>query len=445
MVPSRRSSHSRARTAEVLVAEEPRAANLFLAHPKTIVYATSTDSTILYIAYLLGVLILYARSVEQPARAVQNGAIAGALCGLAVLTRSDSTSVIPFAALVVLVCSKRLGMKLPPMSFAAGLISGAVPFVLAWSIRSLLTFGAFWNPNASKVLFMGDYVEAFSYPSAKFDAAHFAMRVAEDPRGFLTTRAHAIWQEVEHFLLVPLPAYFAPLIVVGSIVLLRTRRPIALAYAAICAGVAFVYGVPAGALGALGGAFRSSTLMIPFGSACALAGARFLVELLLRSKPHHIAARTSRMLGFGALAISVAAVVAASIGEGDGELREKRALHRLADAELARIGVPQGEPLMTNEPIDLNWTSGRPTILTPINGPRAICDVARRYGARRMILFEDEFLRSRFNRELHGLLRGELLQAAFSPIAGSGEFKVFDLACPAGGAGPSDPGRGTRP
>jgi hypothetical protein len=130
-----------------------------------------------------------------------------------------------------------------------------------------------------------------------------------------------------------------------------------------------------------------------------------------------------------ALALSGAAVLAAAIGDNDGELENRRAVHRSAEAELARIGVPDREPVMTNEPIEVNWTSSRPTILTPINGPRAICDVARRYGARTMVLFDDDFLRSPLNRDLHGLLAGELTTPAFAPLGGQGEFRVFELAC----------------
>ncbi|UYN91039.1 MAG: glycosyltransferase family 39 protein [Anaerolineales bacterium] len=337
-------------------------------------FITTTDS--FAICMLLGgVFFLLISREEKPAWwALALGGVAGLLH----LARAEG----PLWLLLALYASWRT-------AGARGATQAGVGYLvvmLAWFVRNWLAFGSLLAPGAGSSLWLTEYDELFSFPASQLSMQAWA---ASGLGAIVAARVSALGQNLASAVVVSGLVALAPLVVWGAW-RLRTQPAVRVGSAAWLA-LLLVFSFVFPFSGARGGFFHAAAVVQPLVWALAAAGLHAALEWGSAVRGWQVT-RAGHVFSIGilvlALGLSAYAVQQRVLAGGwDASAAHYTALHQ----RLQALGVGDGEIVMVNNPPGFSLAGGgRPAIVIPHGGPQAGMQAARQYGARILLLGEDQ-------------------------------------------------------
>ncbi len=268
----------------------------------------------------------------------------------------------------------------------AQVLLGYAVLMLPWMGRNLAAFGAPFAPGGWRALWLTNYNDLFAYPADRLTFAHWW---ASGLKNIFGARLHAAGTNLLSAVAVEGEVIWLPFAVVGGWRLRRERRVVigAAMWLALWGVMSAVFPFA----GERGGFFHAATPLQPLIWALAPLGLAVAVRRLASWRGWH-ASQAFRVLGWGLVAVTAALTFAVTYREvvgGDFTApvwdKEARAYARF-DAGLAGLGVPSDALILVNNPPGFTWVTHRPTLAIPEGGAAEAAAVARRYGARYMLL-----------------------------------------------------------
>lgn len=321
---------------------------------------TTTDTFALY-----GLIGAGALAVAGHARATGTRrwyAFAGALCGLAHLTRADGLVLLGIVILVA--CWP--GAK-SSRAAAAGIALLAYLVIMGpWLARNTAAIGAPLPTGASATIWMRSYDEIVNYPPGASLSAFADWGLANIVR----SRLEAFANNLGTFVVVETWVILGPLVLAG--LWPRRRDPIvagALCYAVVLHGLmTLVFAFP----GYRGGLFHSSSALLPFWAAGGSLGLDAAVDWAARRRRWK-RAQAQRVFGW---ALIVFAVVL-SIGVFAARLNRWNQNGEFYSDVTEEL--PANAVLMVNDPAALYYHTGRSGVVVPNAAPAVVPEIAQRY------------------------------------------------------------------
>ncbi len=232
-------------------------------------------------------------------------AAAGALAGLAHLSRPDGLLFLGIAGLFVLVLAWRsrrwagLWMLLPVM-LAYALV------LLPWWLRNMQALGTALPTGGAAGMFFTDYDDLFAYPAG---ASLGRFLETAGWRGFLDTRWLALVGEggisgnLGTFLAVEGMIFLAPLMLIGLVK--RWRNPFLWPFIVAAIGIHVVMTLVFSFAGYRGGLLHSAGALVPFWAALGVVGLRDVLEWVARRRRNWRPASAMRVFGVALLGFAV--------------------------------------------------------------------------------------------------------------------------------------------
>ena len=359
---------------------------------------------------LLGSLCLWlwGRLAEKPEPLPALGA--GALAGLAHLTRSDGFLLLSPLALMLLSRSFRRRRL-----FACGVALAAYGTVMApWLVRNFAVTGSPMPSWGAKTAFLTDYDDLFSWGKELSLRSYLAWGAGN----IVKSKLWAAWLNLQTVVAVFLMVFLMPLFILGARKLRREvfLRPFWL-YAAVLWGVmtlVFTFPGPRGSL------FHSGGALLPFAFALSAVGLREATRRWAerRSLPHRALWRMNVVAAL-ALALLVSGFSLSRALGPEGWAR-KYEFYAEAGALLRELSPASALPMVGNPPA-FYYHARMPSIVVPNAGPEGVLRVAERYGATHLLLEKDH------PRPLDALYRGEERPPAFRLVGRIGGALLFAL------------------
>jgi hypothetical protein len=290
---------------------------------------------------------------------------AGALGGLAYLSRNDG---ILLTATLVLCYLWRCWRaepdeKLPRFKMLVAGLGVALLVVAPWLARNTLQFGTPLPSNSTKMLFLRDYLDFFSY-SLKPDLNYY---LGWGIGNIFSSKLNALG--VNALLII-----FQGLFLLGFpfvIGLIPTaRKPTYFPFFVYTLLLYLTMALLFTEIGSQGTLFHSAGGLLPFQAGAALAA----LEWLGRDKPRPGGAV---ILGLVAAGVTLYFVFSFGISEWNTDYQNARAL----ESWFANNAAPK-DVIMIGEPLSFHYATGRPAIAQASDGLVANLAAARRYGAR---------------------------------------------------------------
>lgn len=355
-------------------------------------FMTTTDTFGIYM--ILGALFFLLTS--SPMNIVIKSFFIGIISGLMHLARSDGLLWFGLGMIAIfmderwktLQANKHSISKQRAISILV-VVLGYALVMFPWYLRNLTEFGTMFAPGSTRVLWMTYYNELFSYPP---DSLNVPAWLQSGIRSILMARIWALKQNLISFVAVQGGIFLLPLTLLG---LWRFRKDLRvklwiLAWLMIHGMMTFVFPF----IGARGGLFHAASslqtlswAMVPYG-----------LEMVVSWGEKHRSwnkreAYQILAIGIVLIAILMTAVLVYKrvVGIGTPEVLWGRSEHRYKQIEkrlVGRDGAAIGL-VMVNNPPGYFIVSGRPAIVIPDGGIECTLSVAKKYGARYVVLEED--------------------------------------------------------
>ncbi|MBI4496863.1 MAG: glycosyltransferase family 39 protein [Chloroflexi bacterium] len=361
------------------------AAGLLVALNPLLVYQTATvDSTTMFSLIAGLTLLLLARC---PAAGPGTWAAVGVGLGLSYLTRNHGALLLPVALIFLWLTRpspqpspRGRGGRPPASVLSPRLLALLLPWGLlvgAWLARNALTFGSPFPFPMPTVALIPDYPSLFWYPAPSVRE----LLAAADPVAHAWLRVQALAHTSVGVLGWALLA-LAPFSLAG-LWLLR-RDPVFLAAgmagAVLVLGNALVFPVPS----LTGAFFHSAGVLVPFLTVAGLVALKQGTD------------RVQRALGWQRtiLPVLLGGVLALTLAQLVVSQATAWAQHRVWARQFgeATRWLREHDPaavVITTQPYSLHYASGLPAVVLPsAQPPTAALEVARRYGARYLVLTE---------------------------------------------------------
>ena len=318
-----------------------------------------------------------------------NPLLLGLLAGLMHLARADGLLWLLVAFLAVLFVLPK-----PPkrrfcfiFSFLLLTLAGYLLVMTPWFIRNFFTFGSFLAPGGSKMLWLTSYDQLFSYPASQIT---FSAWWQSGLRAILRVRVWSLGLNLSNMLSVQGEVFLLPLIGLGLWHLRKDRRVQLAVLAWLVTLVAMTVFFPFA--GARGGFFHSGASVQTVWWALAPVGLDRVIVWGNRKRGWNAAqAGTIFRSGLVVLAVMLTAVIIYGrvMGGGGGPVWDQE---KTAYSQIKTILVSQGMTdeavVMVANPPGFYLASGNPAIAVPDGDESTLLKVARRYGAKYVILEE---------------------------------------------------------
>jgi 4-amino-4-deoxy-L-arabinose transferase-like glycosyltransferase len=397
------------------------AAITFALHPLVRHYGSTSDSSGLYTALLMGALLLYGRLVDGGDRPQIPAALAlGCLVGLAILTRADALTTLVATGLVTSVAARLQGApSLTRRHWATIAIAAAVVASL-WAVHCRATFGSWWSPATGKTLYMLEYDDLFAF-STDTDLEHWWQHATDHPGAVLGGKLRVFFYVLAYFFVV-LTIPLAPLVAIGLFSLFRSRQPLSIVSWSLVACLALAYGAFANVLGLNQ---RNLTAIIPIAIIFAIRGCQAIVARVLGPVRWQ---RVDPWIARGACVIACCIAIGCSArqvlrGPEPASLQQQQSFRALK-AALDELGEPPSRPLISSQPCQLNIACRRPAIMLPSDGNNALLAAAEHYGAHLLVLDDRETQRFPAARAIY---EERSYHPAINLVARRGSWKIFAL------------------
>jgi hypothetical protein len=255
-----------------------------------------------------------------------------------------------------------------------------------WFIRNLFAFSSPFPPGVSRLLWLTNYDQTFTYPASLLTFDHWW---ASGLTSILQARLWSLGQNLQTTLGVQGMIFILPLILIA----MWRLRHVALVKLAVLAYfltlVVMTLAFPFA--GARGGFFHAGAAFQPFFWALAPIGLEAFVSWGSRLRGW-VPAQALQVFTVGLVALALLltglTTLPRLLPEDGGEApwnRGQPAYQRL-EAALAETGALPGEIVMVNNPPGYYLASGRPAIVIPDGDPNTTLAAAERYGARYLLL-----------------------------------------------------------
>ncbi len=308
--------------------------------------------------------------------------LAGALAGLAHLTRADGLLLLLVGWAVIFWPWKAAPETLKTRVVSAGLMTLAYLLVmLPWFARNLAAVGSPLPVGGAQAIWFTEYNDLFNYPPDANPAAFFADGLAT----FFRTRAEALLGgagllsgNLGTFIAVEGLVVMTPLMLFG---LWRRRRdPFLRGFWLYALGLHLVMTLVFPYPGYRGGLFHSAAALVPWWAALGVAGLDDAVEWVARRRRRWKAGQAKWV--FSAALVGAALYLSLTVGLAN------RALPHGTPALYARLRemLPPDARVMINDPAQLYYFTGLGGVVLPNEAPEVILDIARRYGVGYLLL-----------------------------------------------------------
>jgi hypothetical protein len=419
-----------------------------------VMYGALPDSTALFAVLALAACLLMTRIAsayrsEAKAAAANRRLVAlGVLIGLAALTRSEAIWLgLAWLAIVwrglpsrtvddspTAETAERAGIPSPAYRFERlrlVLMPGvvAVLIFLPWAVRNWLTFGSPLPGQTLKNALYISYFDVFAYR----DQPSLAGYLAQGPAALIGMHAAGIGHNLLDVLITPaFPVGLIGLLVLPRVWRLTSLRPLVLAALLTFAVTSLLFPVST-----LSGTFlhaAGAVLVLLIVGCLAAFDALIAWVATLRHWTRPVA-----WLGPAFAIAAIFPLTVVSMSAISRQADDVRARYDALPAAMARAGVPLGDgPVISDFPIWLAESARIQTLALPDEPPDAVLDLARRFGAKLLIVQNDGL------RQWPGILNSDAPAAACfrdvpltdtyggkpvgdSPLA---QTRVFRIDCP---------------
>jgi Dolichyl-phosphate-mannose-protein mannosyltransferase len=355
------------------------------------VYMTQPDNFSLYQPLVVGALWMGARGLKGSGRSF---VAAGALAGLATLSRNDGVLVLAALGLAFLWDRWRAwraaGARPATIGFVTALACVAVfALVMApWWVRQLTVFGSLSPSTASgKVLFIRDIAEWNSITTP----ATLDHLLGMGPGPLVLSRIGGLVAAMMIFTTLIAGFVLAPFMVIGA---WGRRASRDLGPFFLFAGLLFGFSALVSAVHVPGGTFiHSAVALAPHSYLLALEGIAVAVAWTAARRPSWRLDVATRTFTGAALAFGVGAAVVGSIFVHDVWAESRAKFQRVASA-LDGAGAPVTDRVMSIDAAGTRYWSGRGGVVL-VNDPLAtIEEVARAYDIRWLVLDREDSVES---------------------------------------------------
>jgi hypothetical protein len=311
----------------------------------------------------------------------------GLLAGLMHLTRADGLLWLLVALLAVVFFEARPSAKTLSARLQSILLClvGYAVVMGPWMARNLSVFGTALAPGGARSLWLTTYDQLFSYPAGQIN---FASWWQSGLTAILKARMWALGLNLANTLAMQGEMFVLPLIGIG-IWVLRRERVIQVAGLAWCLTLAaMTLAFPFA--GARGGFIHSGAAVQMVWWAVAPVGLDQLIVWVTRWRGWKERARTvfQVLLVAGVALVSAVIVAGRLIGAGNGAQpwgRESTAYRKIG-AFLETKGAPGDAVVVVANPPGFNLAAGFASIVVPDGDAATVRALARRYGARYLVL-----------------------------------------------------------
>ena len=358
--------------------------------PFYFLYWPNTDSFALHALFAAGALLAITQAERGSPRANGWRLAAGALAGLAHLTRADGLLVLLVLAAWVLMRGRRAadGRAVAGGQVAAVLVllAGYLFVMAPWFARNWALTGALLPAGGARTLWLVSYNDIFNYSPASLTPARY---LAAGLPSILAGKAAALGSNLATLVGAQTGIVAIPFALLG---LWRLRRcalygPALMYGLALFALMTFAFSFP----GARGGYLHSGAAMLPFLYPAALVGLDWTVEAVARRRPAWKPAAgrqvfTAALLVF-ACALTLWVFRAAVIGTSWREPAwgQRDAVYAQAGDWLAASGQ-SGALAAVNNPPGWYYLTGLPSIVIPNGGIDDLLLAMDTHGARWLVL-----------------------------------------------------------
>jgi hypothetical protein len=328
------------------------------------------------------------RAREVGSRAVGWALVAGALVGLAHLSRADGLLLLVAiglawgGTLISILRSPegardwRLGI-----THILSIVLGYILVMLPWFVRNWTVSGALLPTAGTQTIWLTTYDDLFSYGRELSPRAYLAWGWSN----ILRSKLDALWLNLQTVLAVLCMIFLVPLVPIGW---WRTRRhpliQLATWYALLLFLVmTFVFTFP----GPRGGLFHSGGALLPFIFAAASVGLGIVIEWVAARRQGWDVGLAKQVFGIGVVGLALLVsgflyyqkvVVEPSAREGGA---------RYSDLVDWLAAEDQGDAVvMVGDPPSYWYHGGGPSIMVPNEPVETVLTVADRYGARYLVL-----------------------------------------------------------
>lgn len=298
-------------------------------------------------------------------------AIAGALCGLAHLTRADGLLLLMVLIIVALWGRPKAGIVPALIGIAAYAV-----VMTPWALHNLDTIGTVLPVGGFQTAWLQNYDQIAAYPPG----ASFSDFLAWGVGSIVQSRLTALIVNLQTFVAVEGLIVLTPFMAFG---LWRQRTdPQLSGFVLYTIGLhllmTFVFAFP----GLRGGLLHSAAALVPFWAALGAAG--FDEALVWAAKRRRWPLQQAKTI-FGSALVGFAIVFSALIGARQiGNWNEAGAFYRAIGAALTRDSI-----VMVNDPPAFYYETGLPAIVVPDSPPDTLATLVARYGVTTVVLDEN--------------------------------------------------------
>lgn len=304
---------------------------------------------------------------------------AGALVGLAHLTRADGVLLLPVGYVAIFWGVWKDRRLLWRFAFAAALTLAYLLVMLPWFVRNLEVIGTPLPLGGTQAVWFTNYDDLFSYPPVAAPAAlglddvlRTRWEAFAGPEGLFSGNLGT-------FVAVEGMVVLTPLMLLG---LWRRRqspflRPFWLYALGLHLTMTLVFPYP----GYRGGLLHSAAALAPWWAALGTAGLDDAIEWIARRRRHWNASTAKWIFSAALLALAVFLSLSVGLRARVPASAEMPALYAELEARL-----PPDARIMINDPAMLYYYTGRGGVVTPNTEPERIQEIARRYDVDYLLL-----------------------------------------------------------
>ena len=314
-----------------------------------------------------------------------NPLLLGLLAGLMHLARADGLLWLLLAFIAVLLLRKPNQSLFSILNSLLSILAGYLLIMTPWFVRNFAAFGTPLAPGSSKLLWLTSYDQLFGYPSSQIT---FSTWWQSGVRAILRVRLWSLGLNLSNMLSVQGEVFLLPPIALGLWHLRMDRRVqlAGLAWLATLGAMTVVFPFA----GARGGFFHSGAALQPVWWALASVGLDRVIAWGSRKRGwNEIQAGMIFRTALVALAAVLTAVIVFGrvMGGGGGTVWGKENdAYRQTKTILVSHGMTDETVVMVANPPGFYLASGNPAIAVPEGDVNTLIKVARRYGAKFVIL-----------------------------------------------------------
>jgi len=314
-----------------------------------------------------------------------NPLLLGLLAGLMHLSRTDGLLWLVMAFIAVILFRKPDLKKISFLYLLLSILAGYLLVMLPWFIRNYTAFGTPLPPGGSKMLWLTSYDQLFSYPASQITLSAWWQSGLQ---AILRVRIWSLGLNLSNMLSVQGAVFLLPLIGLGLWHLHNDRRVQLAGLAWLVTLVVMTIVFPFA--GARGGFFHSGAALQTVWWALAPLGLDRVIVWGTRKRGWNAtqAGTIFRPALVALVALLTAVVIYGRVMGGVGGTvwgQENYAYSQITTA-LVSHGMADEAVVMVANPPGFYLASGNPAIAVPDGDANTLLNVARRYGAKYVIL-----------------------------------------------------------